>query len=156
MLYTEIKFLSFELPVIIQSISKARSLLTLTTVSDCISCIVFWWVRLQSDECVCLKFIVWLSGGAVGSSGNKWSGRVLVIWDMLSPYRSSHLHCQLSHLAASGILGLSEEQAFKELSNGSFWCASLILSYIQPSLCQTWKGRCHETLLIKTTGGRSF
>lgn len=115
-----------------------------------VSAAVEWWMGVPQVH----SPAVWL--GAAGSSGNKWTGRVLVIWDMLSPNRSSPLHRQLSHLAASGVLGLSEEQAFQELSPGLFCCASPIVSYLQPSLHRTLKGPCHETLFIKTTGGRSF
>lgn len=146
-------FFSSELPVIIQSISKARSLLTLATVSDCISYIVFWWLRLQSDECACFQFVVWVSVWVVDSPvEKKWSGGDLVLWDLHSPYWSSHLYGQLSHLAANSVQVYLKNELLRIIWRVIFMYFSNHKLHSAQSypLCLTLKGRCHETLLVKT------
>lgn len=76
-----------------------------------------WWMGVPQVH----SPAVWL--GAAGSSGNKWTGRVPVIWDMLSLNRSSPLHSQFSHLAASGVLGLTS------ISRIIFWVVLMCFSH---------------------------
>lgn len=55
-----------------------------------------WWM-----------FVLWVprpvSVWLVGSSGKQMIRKGLVIWDLRSPYWSSHSHRQLSHLAANSV-----------------------------------------------------
>ena len=59
-----------------------------------------------------------------------------VIWDMHFPYRSSHLHCQLSHLAANSVQLYLKNEHLNNYLMGRFdalpppWAASSTVTLV--------------------------
>lgn len=62
-----------------------------------------------------------LGSGQVGGTNDE----DLVIWGMHPPYRSSHLHCQLSHLAANSVQVYLENERLKTIE----WAISMCLPH---------------------------
>lgn len=85
-------------------------------------------VRLHQLHCVLVTAAaewwmcaLWAPGPvACLDSGSYWSGRDLVIWDMHSPYRSSHLHCQLPHPAVNSVQVYLKNKHLKNYLMGHF------------------------------------
>lgn len=125
---------------------RARSALTLTTVSGSISHTMSQGLLLRGDECAHLELgvcPVW----AVGSSVNRQPGKGLFIWGIHSPYWSSHLHGHDLVLLLMG-LGFVWRTSVAHIIRGVILMASLLTTCIQDRgspLCLTAKGRHHET-----------